>query len=430
MGFGALNYLYNLNLSMKKASWFIIALFAIGCLDDPDCFQLNNNIIGISFRVLGSTKPDTLYLLRIEVPGTDSIFHDTPRATAVDLPLNFTKDQTDINFIQVGGTNFLNLGYVTKTQFVSDECGSRFILTDLKVLDHDFDSVRIVDPNPDKKARNNIEVYRCPNPVYLTVVFRDLYYNGTKEAYRAGSVQLTGITDSFSGTEHYTNSNQTTFYLRVDTTTNQTTFEFKQLDGSINTLTMDYARNYLKRYNPCDPGTYVSDLTIGSSSFVRSEIVKDQQGNLRKTITDPPEPNVYIYQCQRTNLLKIDFRERVSGTSSSQRADTVLLRNVSTNYTSEIFYANKPATTITVPLNEALGSTDIYLKYDYDLKNPKTRTDTLRLTYTRSNPTTLISDCGPQILFSDVNLTKTITGLTVKNDSLRFPPVTNIEILN
>jgi len=414
---------------MKKASWSIIALFAISCLDDPDCFQLNQNIIGISFRVLGATQPDTLYLLRIEIPGTDSVFHETTARTSVELPLNFTTNETDITFTHVKknsvATNFLNLGYATKTQFVSDDCGSRYILSDLEVLGHDFDSIRIVDRNADKQARNNIEIYRCPEPTFLTVVFRDLYFSAGREAIRTGSIALDGITATGSAEVYYPNANQATFYLPVDTTSTETTFTFTQPDGTETTLTMSYTSAFQKRYSVCPTKTYISNLKVADSDFVRAEMVRDAQGVQKSTITDPPQPNVYVYRCQRTNLLKIDFRQRVSGTSNSFKADTVFLKSVRANYTSQIFYSNQLATTVTVPVDETQNASDIYLEYE-------TTTDTLRLNYTRSAPTTLIDDCGAQTLFSDIQLTKPVTGVAVKSgaDSLRFPPVTNIEILH
>ncbi|HEY3405821.1 MAG TPA: DUF6452 family protein [Ohtaekwangia sp.] len=415
---------------MKKASWFVILLFAVSCLDDPDCFQLNNNIIGISFRVLGSTKPDTLLVVGVEMSGTDSIFLEPAKYINAALPLNFTTSSTNVIFHQLGGlSNSMNLGYLARTQFVSDDCGSRFVLSDLQILGSDFDSVRVLDPQPDKVARNNIEVYRCPEPYFLTVVFRDLYLNSAgDEAKRTGGIKLSGINDSYSSTTYYEDAALATFYLPVDTLSDQTTFDFIQPDGTTNQLTVQYTRTYQKRYNPCDPKTFVTGLSIvdAESDFVLSEMVLDSEGEEKSTLTDPPEANVYVYRCPRTNLVKIDFKERVPNTSSSVRTDTVFLKSVRVNYTPQILYDNTLATTITVPIDETAQTTDVYLEYE-------TRTDTLRLSYTAHPSRVFISetaDCGAQGIYSNLELTETITGVTVKADSLRFPVVSNIEIIN
>lgn len=418
-----------LNPSMKRALWFVIVLLAVSCLDDPDCFQLNNNIIGISFKVLGSTRPDTLFLENITIPGASSVFYHKEGAvtvtTAAALPLNFTTDESLIQFNHFGGgSNFIRLGYTTQTQYVSDECGSRFILSDLKTLGHDFDSLRLVDRQPNKVAPNNIEIYRCPDPKYLTVVFRDLYVNNLgNEVRRTGSIKLSEITDNFSGIASYENTERATYYLRLDTTANQTTYTFVQPDGTTNSLAVNYQRTFQKRYNPCDPRTFISGLSVANTDFTLTEMVLDNNGSARSTIPDPPEPNIYIYRCPRTNLVKIDFKQRVPGTSSSLRADTVSLKSVKANYTAQVFYSNVNVTSITVPIDETSPTTDIYLEYENN-------TETLKLSYTINTPRTLIDECGQQGLYSKLQLAEALTDVRVVADSLRFPSVSNIEIIH
>ena len=46
---------------MKKLGWFAFFLvFFASCLDDPDCYQLHNDIVGVTFRVMGTGKGDSV----------------------------------------------------------------------------------------------------------------------------------------------------------------------------------------------------------------------------------------------------------------------------------------------------------------------------------------------------------------------------------
>ena len=64
--------------SMKRTGWFIFFLIlAASCLDDPDCFQLNNNYLGISFYVMGSGGADTLKATEIVMSGAKVVYADT-----------------------------------------------------------------------------------------------------------------------------------------------------------------------------------------------------------------------------------------------------------------------------------------------------------------------------------------------------------------
>ena len=46
---------------VKKSAWFLsFLLMTAGCLDEPDCYLLNNNIIGVSFKKLENSTADTV----------------------------------------------------------------------------------------------------------------------------------------------------------------------------------------------------------------------------------------------------------------------------------------------------------------------------------------------------------------------------------
>ena len=147
-------------------------LLSFSCLDQPDCFQLNNNIVGISFRVIGTGDQDTVGVFGVHLGGTDSVFFKNTLFTRTGLPLNYKFDQTEIIFQRPEQNDTLLLGYSVGTQFVSEDCGARYILSDIDLLRHTFDSVRIVSRSPGRSAQNNIEVFRCPRTGIMNIAFR------------------------------------------------------------------------------------------------------------------------------------------------------------------------------------------------------------------------------------------------------------------
>lgn len=412
---------------MKKLSWFIfLSLLAVSCLDEPDCFQLNNNQIGIAFRVMGSSKADTVAVVGIALSGTDSVFYPLKLVTGLELPLNYTVDATTVTLQELTKTNFISFNYLSKTQFVSEDCGSRFILENLQIADHDFDSVRLVNSTPGKTASTNVEIFRCPRTNILAVSFRDLYINSSgNEANKAGSIALDEITTDYSGTVLYDGANQATYYLPVNLNADATTFNFKQLDGTTNELTVNYTRTDVDRYAPCGVQTFVTNLAITSTDFASGALVLDADEDPKNTLTDPAETNIYLYRCPRTNLVKLDFKSPNPSSSTGVRTDTVLLKSVKANYTPLVFYSNVPVTSITLPIDESQLFTEFYLEY-------ADRTDTIRLGYVK-NSETLFTECGLQNVFSELTLLDPVpadVSVISSADSLRFPPVSNVQILN
>ncbi len=132
------------------------------CLDEPDCFNLNNYIVGISFKKIATSGADTVIFnnIRTEVPPI--LFSDSAAFSKVYLPLNYFKDETTFYFQSGNTSRVLRLGYISQAQFVSEDCGERFVLSDLRVLEHSFDSVRLVKDVPSRAndASIQIEIFR------------------------------------------------------------------------------------------------------------------------------------------------------------------------------------------------------------------------------------------------------------------------------
>lgn len=146
---------------MKTIVYFVLFLLLFGaCLDEPDCFGLNNNIIGISYRNLNAGDTTTLRLTGLSAEGTEVVFLGDTAVSKVYLPLNYFENTTTFFFHQKDTVRKLVLTYNAKAQFVSAACGERFVLSELAIADHQFDSLRLVDARPGKGNVTNIEIIK------------------------------------------------------------------------------------------------------------------------------------------------------------------------------------------------------------------------------------------------------------------------------
>jgi hypothetical protein len=144
---------------VSQLSIFLMLLTSISCLDDADCLNLNNNVVGISFKNGdGTAHPLTVTAVTAE-GATDTLAQDVT-ASKFALPLNYTENQTTYTFSEADTSYSIVMTYETQSQFVSQACGQRFVLSNLEVVDHPFDSIRMVSRTPGiNTSANNVELF-------------------------------------------------------------------------------------------------------------------------------------------------------------------------------------------------------------------------------------------------------------------------------
>lgn len=112
-------------------------------------------MIGVDFKQIENSSTDTVLLTAMGTvePPVHFLPPDTAVAvTRVNLPLNYFADETTF-FFQNGETvDLLRLNYVSQAQFVSENCGEKFVLSKLRVVEHSFDSVRLVRDVPNSSG--------------------------------------------------------------------------------------------------------------------------------------------------------------------------------------------------------------------------------------------------------------------------------------
>jgi hypothetical protein len=148
-----------------------VGLLVASCLDEPDCIRIADTAVVISFKKLSDNTKDTVVLYTIVAeangPVADSTFYDygnepegdtlrgVPAVVAVEPFSGATKFTFDFPLTQ----KYLELGYNTSIRFISEDCGSESIVTSLKILSTDFDSVRVVNNILTINRFVNIEIF-------------------------------------------------------------------------------------------------------------------------------------------------------------------------------------------------------------------------------------------------------------------------------
>lgn len=138
---------------VKNSAWFLLLLIlTVACLDEPDCYHLNNYVIGISFKKLEDSTADTVTVSAMGTVEPPLLFYTDTTLTKLFLPLNYFSDETAFFFETPDAAHLLRLGYLSKAQFVSEDCGEKFVLSEMRVLEHSFDSVRLIIDVPTSEA--------------------------------------------------------------------------------------------------------------------------------------------------------------------------------------------------------------------------------------------------------------------------------------
>lgn len=398
----------------KVGLYSLFALLALSCLDEPDCYNLNNSVIGISFRKMADNRADTVILLGITVNGTDSLFYPNRLATGVELPLDVLSSESDITFQFAGPdgpvARNLHATYTSKVQFVSEDCGERFIISGLQVEDHDFDSVRLVNDQPGREPTTNYIIYRCPTTDRMKIGFRQLGM-GTDSLGTAMDVFVDSISSDFSTSVLVRDDTASSFILPLNPESSSVTYHFNFTEG-VADLVVDYRTVTGTRYSVCGDQTFFTDLTA-SGDFDKVLIVKD-------SIQDPAVTNVLLQRCPDTNLIKIDF---VDQHGDDGEPVELALNGITTDYSPDVFYEGQTVSSVTLPLNDQADVT----RFTFDLE---TGPVDIEIGYTRT-AVTLHQTCARMAIS---NLTVVSSGFTseaeVLNAETTYPVnTTNLEII-
>jgi uncharacterized protein YkuJ len=279
LGFTGLLYLYGRMVNIvKKSGWFLFfVMLASSCLDEPDCYSLNNNIVGIAFKKMSDGTADTVFFRQITVDGVNGGYGDTS-LTAINLPLNYYQNETTYHFEGLTTTYDLNLSYMAKTQFVSEDCGERFVLSDLVVSAPAFDSLRVMATTPkrERQTGTHLNFYRCPNTSRIELRFA--------EARKIIGVSVDDFPGEFS---RDTTTAVTILDVPLNTAADQSTIRLNFRKEGEKFLTVSYTRKDTVLFEKCKFQTVLKNINVDSTDFTSATTI-------RKTIQDPLLTNIEI----------------------------------------------------------------------------------------------------------------------------------------
>jgi hypothetical protein len=388
---------------------------AVACLNEPDCYRQNLNMMGISFKKMYDGRGDTVSIWQVSADGVDSIFFDTVSVTSLALPLNYLKNETSFTIEGIERVYTLLLNHKSKTQFVSEDCGSRFVVSDLVIAGHDFDSIRLVSNSLSNPAHVNVEVYRCPRTNIMRFSFRQLYMDTVKRG-RELIREVNAVMADYSATPLYQDVSLGSILLPVNPATTSATFNFNLDDNESKTFTVNYQVDEKEILPQCGTQKVFSQLDTVDNDFSILKIAVD-------SIHDPPYTNFESYRCPTTNTIKVLFRQT---RGSSKVADTLNLVTLTADFINTPIYADSSVSSVVLPLNPNATTT----QYTFNLEGGTT--NTLQLKYT-ATPTTFHEVCGAQIVFTDLEVVNsnfdTSEPITITDPKAKFPVVNNIEIL-
>ncbi len=401
---------------MKKLTWFAFFLIlTVSCLDEPDCFQLHNDIIGITFRVIGTGQGDSVVL---KEPGSGKWV----KLISLEGKLNYFETEGSLSFDEVDRTRALSFAYDVKNQYISEECGSSFELSNLRILNHEFDSVRVVNSSPTKAGGPNIDIYRCPETDTLAIEFYQL--SGTTNGVtisnpqaRLRSHKFNSIKD-INGKTLYSDTFLTTVKLPVDLTKNSAAYTF-ETELSTYTLNVTYNLTTEERYRPCGVQTFVNNLTYREHTFDSVSYGLDDLGEPVRALLDPHATNLRVFSCPPTNLLKVDF---VTGANNVLKGVTIT--SITADHLSDDLIGDEPITTNTVTLPVDVNS-DVST---FRIVHSDNIVETLSVEYNKSS-LTLFNAC-PNPVITGLREASEVANINIPNNgrTLQFPAVRNVEI--
>ena len=282
-------------LNVRKSSWILcLCVLSISCLEQPDCYNLTNNSIDISFRKMFDGTLDTVVMLDNRIVGLDSSFSTTTDPpTRQTFPIDYTVTRQEMELVDVERTRRIAIGYTVQKQFVSDVCTPRFFISNLQNLPESSDSVKILSSIAGEGGPH-VAVYRCPRPNIVRVAFQQVI---------EGKIAKDTVTIISTDADERTEYAPVNFYpvtgslsyinLPLNVASNSTGFTF-DIGGVTKTMTFTYDKVQATVFERCGVQTFITNLQLESDigTVNLAEGVKHKADS----IYDPPKINFAILQ--------------------------------------------------------------------------------------------------------------------------------------
>lgn len=288
----AFPYLCQLLMIKVRKSAVILVLWALfgACLDQPDCYNLTNNTVNITYRKIFDGALDTVAMESVTIVGIDSIFSLDGRGTRI--PLDFTETGVSVVLDAVEGTRIIDLGYKVQPQFVSEECGPRFAFSGLTASSSTGDSVRILSGTPGGDA-SHVAIYRCPRNNFVRLAFKQV----VDEDDVKDTVSIASTAANFEALPAFYPTNGALSHinlpLNLNATSTQITLELSN-PSRLATLTFTYDLVQKTVFQICGEQTFIANVQVSSDVFEFKKIETTRY--VADSIYDPPKINFAAFQ--------------------------------------------------------------------------------------------------------------------------------------
>lgn len=279
-----------LSIKVRKSA-FILVLWAlfVACLDQPDCYNLTNNTVNISYRKIFDGALDTVAVQSVTIVGDDSVFVGNSRA--VTVPLDFTETGVSIVLEALEGTRQIDLGYKVQPQFVSEECGPRFVFSELAASSPSGDSVRVLSGTPGGTG-SHVAIYRCPRNNFVRLAFKQVVEGDDVK----DTVSVIDVAADFAALTYYPISgelNHINLPLNLNAPSTQITISLSNPDR-VATLTFTYDLVRKTVFEICGEQTFITNVQVSSDVFEFKNITTSRY--VSDSIYDPPKINFAAFQ--------------------------------------------------------------------------------------------------------------------------------------
>lgn len=393
--------------------FFISGFLLNSCFEDPDCIDLRNDFVGFTFKKMFDGKIDTVNLIGISVSGTNNVYYPfTSVRGSIQVPLNVSASSQQFGIELLRGSYTMVVDYDSQPQFESADCGPRFILSNLQVSQHNFDSVRVASNVPlAGLSGSNIDIYRCPITNNFKFSFRQLLADEEENGIELIE-NLKQISVGYLPGVLYADTLLGSIVVPLNNNASSTNITIDSKANALTTLNVSYSIQPSQLFEVCGIQKFIHDIQVNANSSY--DIVRVQ----KDSIADPPTTNVALLRCPETNLIELTLIGLPGSSDNNYQVN-----KVTASYTTELFYQDSLTAKLVLPLNMAQNQTDFTIDF---ATGPKQ----ISFEYTRTAKT-FHGQCN-QTLISSVNVLSTdfTTAPVLKNDSIQYPTVPNFEIIN
>jgi hypothetical protein len=283
-------------VKVRKSAVILVFVALFGaCLDQPDCYNLTNNTVNISYRKIFDGALDSVTIDSVMIIGIDSLFDEfdenVPK-TGVSLPIDFTKNGVSLGLYAVEGRRLIDLGYKVQPQFVSEECGPRFAFSQLTASSPSGDSVRVLSSTPGGVA-SHVAIYRCPRNNFVRLAFQQV----VDEDNVKDTISVTSLTTDFATLPYFYPKSGSLNYLNLPLNLNATSTQITlNLSNPTRVATLTFTYDLVRKtvFEICGEQTFITNVRVSSDIFEFKAIENDRY--VSDSIYDPPKINFAAFQ--------------------------------------------------------------------------------------------------------------------------------------